>query len=49
LHDGKLIATFFSLKTLETTTKGFANEQKLKVGGFGIVYKGTLDLTHLVG
>jgi serine/threonine protein kinase len=43
LFDGKLIATFFSLKTLEKAIKGFANEQKLKVGGFGIVYKGTLD------
>jgi hypothetical protein len=43
LLDGKLIATFFSLKTLERATKGFVDEQKLKVGGFGIVYKGTLD------
>ncbi len=41
--DGKLIGNFFSLKTLERTIKGFANEYKLKVGGFGIIYKGTLD------
>ncbi len=33
----------FSLKTLERAIQGFADEQKLKVGGFGIVYKGTLD------
>ncbi len=43
MPDGKLIGNFFSLKTLERTIKGFANEYKLKVGGFGIVYKGTLD------
>jgi serine/threonine protein kinase len=35
--------TLFSLKELEKARNGFADDQKLVVTGFGIVYKGTME------
>ncbi len=37
------IATLFSLKELGKATNGFANDQKLGVGGFRTIYKRTME------
>lgn len=43
LSQGNHTATLYTLKELEKATKNFSDDVKLGTGGFGTVYKGTLD------
>ncbi|KAG0555123.1 hypothetical protein KC19_12G146300 [Ceratodon purpureus] len=43
LSQGNHTVTLYTLKELEKATKNFSEDLKLGAGGFGTVYKGTLD------